>query len=500
MIVLGKHHRNVMKAKRILLIAPPITRPPDMLADKVRIPIVAPLGLAYIAAVLEQQGYEVKIVDCIAEGQLQGIPYGNYGEWRYGLNDERIVKVIEDFNPELIGVSCLFSNQAYDAHNICRIAKMINLGIITVMGGAHPTALPEETLKDRNIDYIVIGEGEITLPWLLKLIERGHNYQAGVQWGIVDNLDSLPFPACHLLNMPKYLYSESPHSGLKRTPMATIITSRGCPGNCEFCAIRCLWGDAYRVRSPENVLMEIQHLVDKYHIKELHFEDDNLTANKNRAMAIFQGIIDRKLDLTLNSPSGLAVFALDEELLDKMKEAGYYSISLAVESAVPEVLKLMRKQVDLVKAKRLSRYARSLGMKTKVFFILGYPGETKETMKCTVDFAGNLGADWCLFFPATNLPGTDMDKRVRENGWLVDPNMDYRYYFYKPNIRTPEFDPDFVIRLREEANRQINFENNINMREGNYERAAEDFGEVVRLYPHLDYAKEALKEAKHELS
>jgi radical SAM superfamily enzyme YgiQ (UPF0313 family) len=192
---------------------------------------------------------------------------------------------------------------------------------------------------------------------------------------------------------------------------------------------------------------------------------------------------------------------MDEELLDKMVEAGYYSVSFAIESGVPWVLKdLMHKQVDLEKAKRLVKYGRYIGLKVKAFFILGYPGETKETMKQTVKFAGELGADWSLFFPATTLPGTNMDKICRMNDWLVDPNLDYRYYFFKPNIRTPEFDPEFVSILREDANKQVNFVNNVNIREGKYDRAIEDFKEVLRLYPNLEHAKEALRRAENEIS
>jgi len=114
----------------------------------------------------------------------------------------------------------------------------------------------------------------------------------------------------------------------------------------------------------------------------------------------------------------------------------------------------------------------------------------------TVKFAGELGADWSLFFPATTLPGTEMDKTVRANGWLVDPDLDYRYYFFKPNIKTPEFDPEFVLDLKEKANLECNFINNVNMREGAYGRAFEDFEEVVKLYPNLEYAKEALRRAE----
>jgi len=472
-----------MKIKRVLLINPPDTRPPDMLADKVRIGVVAPLGLAYIAAVLEEKGIEVKILDCVI-GLHGGVTYPD-GEVRYGLTDSEIREAIAVYEPDMVGVSCLFSNKAFDAHNVCRIAKQVNPDIITVMGGTHPTAMPMETLEDENVDCAFAGEGEALFNAIDWLSDKRH--------GFVDDLDSLPFPARHLLNMPKYLNSESPHSGLKQTPMATISTSRGCPLRCEFCAIRGTFGDKYRVRSPGNVLAEITHLVDTYHIKELHFEDDNFTADKKRAMVILQGIINREYNLSLNSPSGLSILAMDEELIDKMKEAGYYSLSFAIESGSLEVLKLMRKRIDLQKAKRLVKYARSIGLKTKVFFILGYPGETKDTMKQTIDYAGNLGADWCLFFPDTPLPGTDMEKRVRANGWMADPNLDYRYYFHKANIRTPEFDPDYVVNLKEEANRQINFKDNINVKQGNRERAAEDFGEVVRLYPHLDYAQEALR-------
>lgn len=487
-----------MKIKKVMLIIPPDTRPMDMLADKVRIGLVAPLGVAYIAAVLEQNGYEVKILDCVAEGYSKSSPYNN--EVRYGLADSEIYQKLDLFNPDLVGVSCMFSNKAFDAHNVCRIVKQWNKNCITVMGGSHPTALPEETLKDKNIDYVIQGEGEY-LQILIDLVEKGFNKGWLLGPWSHNDLNELPLPARHLLPMDIYLSGQSAHSGLKNTPMANISSSRGCPGRCSFCAIRTTFGDAYRERSPENVLSEIDQLVKTYHIKELHFEDDNLTANKKRAMAIFQGIIDRKYNLSINSPSGLAIFAMDEELLDKMKEAGYYSVSFAIESGVPWVLKeLMHKHVDLEKAKRLVKYARSIDLKVKAFFILGMPGETKETMLQTVKFAGELGADWSLFFPATTLPGTEMDKTVRSNGWLVDPDLDYRYYFFKPNIKTPEFDPEFVLDLKEKANLECNFINNVNMREGKYERAFEDFQEVVKLYPDLVYAHKALMDAAIHLS
>ena len=258
-----------------------------------------------------------------------------------------------------------------------------------------------------------------------------------------------------------------------------------------------MWGDSFRMRSPENVLAEIDQLISVYKIKELQLEDDNFTASKKRAMAICQGIIDRKYDLSLNSPSGLAIRSMDEELMDKMKEAGYYSMSFAIESGSPEVLKLMNKKVDLIKAKRLIAYARTIGIKTKAFFILGYPGETKGAMERTVDYAGELMADWSLFFPASPLPGTPMMETCKQNGWLVNPNLDWRYSFHTANIRTPEFDPEFVNMMVDKANKEVNFYNNPNMRLENKDRAKEDFEAVLKNYPDLQIAQEALWRLRH---
>jgi len=485
--------------KRILLIVPPDTRLPDMLTDRVRIGMVPPLGIAYIASVLEQQGIDVSVLDCVAERFGCSSQYGQ--DTRYGMTDAEIRTHITFINPDMVGVSCLFSNKAFDAHNVCRIAKEVNPNIITVMGGAHPSALPEETLKDKNVDYVCKGEGEAINPILAGYVARNEQPPKILSAPqAVWNLDLLSFPARHLLPMNKYLSGQSPHSGQKRTPATTITTSRGCPGQCTFCAIKTMWGDSYRVRSPENVLAEIDSLIKTYGIRELNIEDDNFTANKKRAMAILQGIIDRKYDLALNSPSGLAIFAMDEELLDKMREAGYYSVSFAIESGDQYVLKeLMHKRVSHEKAKRLIRHARDIGMKTKAFYIGGYPGESLTTMARTTQCAYDMGADWSLFFAATPLPGTPMLKTCQDNGWLVDPNLDYRYSFFKPNIRTPEFTPEDVIKWRDDSNRFINFEHNINMREGKYGRAIEDFREIVTLYPNLQMAKEALANAKRNL-
>lgn len=490
-----------MAIKKVLLIEPPTTRPADFGAEKVRIGIVPPLGLAYIGAILDRNGFEVKILDCIIEGFLGGVPYkGN--QIRYGLSDEEIKKEIREYSPDLVGVSCLISSKVYDVLNICQLVKKINPEIITATGGAHPTTAFQEILKDKNLDFAVLGEADYTLLELINTLNsksdlskidglayrEGEKIKVNPKTKFIDNLDQLPFPARHLLKMDTYIKTSSPHSGIKRQPFTAMISSRGCPFRCHFCVVRYIWGGQARLRSPENVLLEIEHLIKNYGIREIHFEDDNLTTNKERAKAIFNGIIKRGWDLTLNSPSGLSVATLDEELLCLMKKAGYYSISVAIESGDKDVLKLMRKPIVLEKAKHLIKTARGLGLKTKGFFILGYPGETKEQMQRTVDFAAQANLDWAIFFIAAPIVGSELEQLCRERGYLIGEKLDYVRQFYVSNIQTPEFTPKHVKNLKEKANFEINFKNNINLRLGNYDRAIEDIGEVVRLYPRLDFA------------
>ena len=489
------------KIRRILLIEPSITRPKEFDIKKIRIGIVPPLGLAYIASVLIKNGFEVKIVDCLIEGSLKGEKYST-DKIRYGLSDKKIKKIIENYSPDVVGVSCAFSAKEFDVLNIFEISKKINKEIITLTGGAHPTNAYQQMLINENLDYVILGEGEYsTLELLLALdkkkgikkidgiaYKKNNKILVNPKKKFIENLDELPLPARHLLKMNKYIYTSSPHSGIKRQPFTSIISSRGCPNLCSFCVIRNIWGQKTRFRSAQNVLKEIEHLIKTYGIKEIHFEDDNLTVNKNRIKAILQGIINKGWDLTLNSPSGLSLITLDEELLTLMKKAGYYSISIAIESGDVDILRLMRKPVNLNKALEVIRIARKVGLKTKGFFILGYPGETKTQMQKTVNFAAKSNLDWSIFFIATPIPGSELDRLCQEKGFLIDKNLDYIKQFYVSNIKTDQFDPAYVEKIREEANFSINFRNNVNIRLKNYQWAIEDIGEVVKLYPHLDFA------------
>lgn len=496
-----------------MLIFPPVTRPKDFSAKVVRISVFFPLGLAYIAAFLEKTGkYEIKILDALCEGDIaEGVALDNGEFLRYGLKDEDIARRISEFSPDIVGVSCLFSAMQKDAVNICEITKKINPEILTVTGGAHAGAIEKDLLEEEEaIDFVIQGEGEATFSELVAAIEENRNFAKinGIAFRekgrvrfiaknkYIENLDSLPFPARHLFELDKYFTKSAAHSNFKQTPFTQMITSRGCPFKCSFCALGNHWGSRQRLRSAKNVLDEIEYLVKSYGIQEIHFEDDNLTADKKRAIEIFDGLISRKLNISWNVPSGMAVSSLDEELLAKMKVSGCYSVSLAIESGNQMVLaRLMNKPVDLKVVPKLVQKIRENGLEARGFFILGYPGETKKTIKETVDFARSLELDWSFFFIASPIPHTKMFKTCVEKGYIKESDFDPIRSFHRSIIRTPEFDPEYLAEVREEAIVDVNFRNNPNLLKYDVERAIKDFKHVLEYYPHFDFAQFYLGEA-----
>jgi anaerobic magnesium-protoporphyrin IX monomethyl ester cyclase len=499
------------KKTRIMLIFPPVTRPEDFSSAKVRVSPFIPLGLAYIAASLEKKGiYEIKILDALIEGDLKGEGYKNK-QIRYGMSDEQMQKSIQEFNPDIIGISCLFAAMEKDVSNILAIAKAINKNIKTILGGANASSGGKRFIEtDKNCDYVLMGEGDLTFIELINAINENTGFDriGGLMYReneaiklipkttYIENLDSIPFPARHLLSMDKYLETATAHASYKNKPFTPMISSRGCPAKCTFCSLANHWGKIQRKRSATNILDEIEHLIKEYGIKEIHFEDDNLTADKKRALQIFNGMIERKFNISWVVPSGMAVFSLDDELLEKMKESGCYSVSLAIENANQHILtKLMNKPVNLTKVKPLVDKIRSLGMDARGFFILGFPGETKEDMNRTIEFAKELELDWAYFFIFSPLPETNIYKTCIEKGCMKESDFDPLRSFHEPAIVTEEFDQEYLKELRETAIVEVNFKNNANLLKYDINKAIASFKQVVDIYPHFDFANFALGEA-----
>lgn len=437
------------KVKKALLIFPPCFTSTKIL-DVNPLP---PLGLAYIGAILEKRGVEVKIFDCLAEGFDKQVFVPEYNLYRIGSSFEEIKKLIEDFQPDMVGVNNIFSLQRHNAHEVYRITKMVNPEIITVAGGAHPTSMPELVISDGDVDFVVLGEGEGAFEELLEGLEGKKDFETidgiGFQRNgtirinpktkFVDDVDALPFPARHLLNWDKYYGLEVSHGVRHRRKFSPIVTSRGCPAKCTFCSAYKVWGRAFRARSPENVIAEMKEMIEKFGIEEIVFEDDNLTLDPKRAERIFDLMVEEKLNLVWDTPNGVAGWTLTPELLEKMKASGCVRLNFPIESANPEVLKhIIRKPLKLEKVGPLVEHARKIKLPIGFFFVIGMPGETEDQIWDSYRFARKHGVYNPHVSIATPYPGTELYEIALKNNYLREGyTMDDLFIRSFP-ISTPE--------------------------------------------------------------
>jgi magnesium-protoporphyrin IX monomethyl ester (oxidative) cyclase len=416
------------KIKKVLLFIPPALT----FKDDVDVNPLPPLGLGYLGAVLENHNIEVKIVDCLIEGwhTREDIAHNTL---RIGLPFKEVGDIISDFNPDMVGVNSLFTRQRENAHHIYKLAKEFNPAIVTVAGGAHPSVMPELVMSDPNVDFAVLGEGEDTIIKLIDALEgRGdiadidgigfrtqNQIRINPKTKFITDVDTIPFPARHLLNMEKYIGLRESHGTRIKQRFSPVMTSRGCPAGCTFCSAHKVWGRKYRARSPENVLAEFRHLKEVYSIEELIIEDDNLTLNKDRARKIFDLMIQEKLGFVWDTPNGIAAWALDEPLIDKMKESGCYKLNLALESGSQYVVdNIIKKPLNLEKGKHLARYARSIGLDISIFLIVGMPGETQSQIWESFKMAAELEAYLPTISIATPYPGTAICEICKEHNYL----------------------------------------------------------------------------------
>ena len=317
--------------------------------------------------------------------------------------------------------------------------------------------------NDHAVDFVVLGEGERVVLDLLQHLEEdgdvsridGLGFRSNGRTVInekkrfIEDLDSLPFPARHLLPMEKYFRSKMAHGLNRKSPHASILTSRGCPFKCTFCSTHKVWSRRYRTRSAANILNEIRYLVDTYGIKELLFEDDNMLLDRKRAFDIFEGIIRERFDLIWRTPNGIAVATLDEVLLDKMKLSGCYQIGLGVESGNKSVLEaIIKKPVDLEKIPRLVKHARKIGIEVILFLVVGMPGETLGQIKETFRFARSLGLCNAQHISmATPYPGTELYNICKDRKYFKK-DFDFDHLSIRnPNIDTEDWRGEDVIRL-----------------------------------------------------
>jgi len=380
----------------------------------------APLGLAYIAAVLREANHSVILLD----SENMDMTYEDVGI------------LIKKENPDIVGITCATVNFG-NAVRLAKVAKQ-SADPLVILGGIHATALPDDVLKDHTeIDLVVIGEGEITMRELCNAMSSGGKVDyasiAGLAFRneagqiekspprpLIMDLDSLPFPARDLLPLEKYnvQLQMSNTFGIK----ATMISSRGCPNHCTFCSSHLTMGRRVRFRGIKSVVDEMEHLVNEYNVKYIMFYDDTFTINYKRTVEICNEFIARKLKVHWFAHA--RVNTVDENLLRLMKRAGCSHVSFGVESGNQTILNNIKKGTTLDQARKAVKACQRAGIKTMSTFMFGNPGETAETINDTIDFAVELNPDQAVFSVLVPLPGTEVFNKYHGVLFDTSPNWE----------------------------------------------------------------------------
>lgn len=425
----------------ILLINPPWHQKSSNMWKYVR-SCMPPFGLAILAAVLEERGHNVQILDCNAE--------------RIGL--DKLSELIPSGPFDYIGVTAttvLF----YNAVEVARICKERFRRCLVVLGGVHPSVFPEEALANDFVDFVVRSEGEITLAELLDNPLNpsdipGLSYSNGHR--IIHNpprpprptISDLPMMAYHLLPMEKY---HAALGGYLRSPSTGIIVSRGCPGRCTYCYGKYL-GNRVRFRTAEQIVDEITFLMREYGIKDITFYDDTFTTFQNLVQDVCGIMIARKIDLTWCCFS--RVDTVNEETLRMMKRAGCHQILYGVESADQQILKNINKNIDLEQAQGIITLTKKIGITVRTSFMIGNPGETEETIQKSIEFAKNSSSDLVSFNITTPFPGSSMFDWADANGHLI--TKDWKKYDLATIImRLPTIAPESLLYYYRKAHRDF---------------------------------------------
>lgn len=375
------------------------------------IPATLPVNLLALASYLKEKNINCKIYE-LGIFDLTKIIIER-DRIRCGISDDEITKIIENENPKIVGIGCMYSIHYTDVISITRLIKAISKDIKIVLGGNHATTFSKTILKEPSLDFIVREEGERTFYELCKaVLLESDNFKdiKGLSFKdnngdiihnqdreLIKNLDELPPVDYSLIEVKKYTDIVS-NDYIMRSPAIGIVTSRGCPGRCVFCTVKAVWGRTWRGKSAERVIGEIESLYYNYGIREFSFLDDSVSLNKERWNRICDEIIRRKIDIRWTTPNGIAHWTLDRPTLNKMKRAGCYRITFGIESGSEQTRKFIGKPYPLSQARDLIRYANRIGMWTICTNIIGFPFETKEAIDETIEFAKKSGTDFATFY------------------------------------------------------------------------------------------------------
>ena len=383
-----------------------------------RLAVYPPLGLLMVGAVLRERGAAVQVIDADAEG----------------LDEGQLAGRLRAFGPALVGISALTPSVAA-ALRAAQIAKE-STGATTVLGGIHPTVEPEACARDPHVDVVVRGEGERTIAELYDRLQaptpdfgsvRGLAFEQDGQVVLTPSreaepdLDALPFAAVELVRDNLGAYRPP---NCTQFPVMQIMTTRGCPGRCTFCAAREVFGRRVRARSIDRVVEEIVRLREQFGIREVHIMDDCFTYSKPRTLEFCRRVQDVGEGMTFAFPNGVRADMVDEDTLAALREIGVNHISFGVESGSQEILETACKGLKLERVHEAFAAAKRLGFTTWGFFIIGLIGETAQTARQTIDLAKALDPDYAKFMILKPFPGTDVFRELQRRGWILEPNWD----------------------------------------------------------------------------
>lgn len=426
--------------------------------------IEPPLWCALLAAYIRERGYSVKILDAEAEN----------------LSPEASAEIVAELNPSIAGIIVLGSNPSASstpkmtaAGKILRAIKSNAPDVRTIIGGLHPSAIPEQTLQEEAADFVCRGEGFSTLHKVMEYLKSGEKVNIGNIPGLfyrkngkifsnplasLVSPDDLPMAAWDLLPMDKYR-AHNWHCFQhidRRQPYAIIYTSLGCPFNCTYCNIHAFYNDkpGLRLRKPENVVAEIDYLVRNYGVKNIKFLDELFAVNEERVTSICDLLIARDYDLNIWAYA--RIDTVNERMLDKMKKAGINWLAYGFESASEKVRRDVAKKTGEDITKKAIEMTRAAGIYIMANFIFGLPEDNLETMQATLDMAKEYNFEYVNFYVAMAYPGSQLYKDAIKRGMKL-PQQWYEYGQYSEGtlpLPTKYLSPAEVLRFRDNAFRE----------------------------------------------
>ena len=431
---------------KILLINPAMVDIYKIAKIKTSVPYHLPLNLLTIATPLLERGHKVQLLDL------------NY---HTGL-EEALINALNEFAPDYVGIT--FTTPLYSQSlRIISQVKDYNKDIITMAGGVHITSDCMGTMKNSRIDIAVLGEGDFKL---LEIIEsddikaiKGIAYRSNGEISInerapgIKDLDQIPFPAISLIDINQY---KLPHTVRKLNPVCPLETSRGCVYSCTYCN-KSIFGRTFRAKSPGKVIADLKRIAG-LGFKEAHIVDDGFSTNINRAKEICRLVIKENIDLLINCANGIRVDRIDYELLELMKKAGVYRVSLGIESGSQRILNNVDKGIKLEAYEEAFKMFRKVGIETLAYFMFGLPDEQESDMKKTIKFAKKLRPDVAKFSITIPLPSTPLYEDWKAKGYILTNNWDdYGFYTEKKIYEHPNLPLNILTKYLNQSYRAFYF-------------------------------------------